>query len=509
MESSKVRLLPGVPDDDNRDYLPEKLKGTQFVVNENGNNSQPYPQGLREFHEKLTSMEGEDVWYEYVPESYDPAKKTPLVLSMHGGLMTGWGQAVYTSWTMMAERDGFIVVFPDAHYDRVWSVQWGKWNSGPDMTTDENPDENPPTLVMSPDNIAENRDVQMALALIEKMKEKYNIDEGRIYMQGMSMGNLMTALFARNYGNLLAGAAGSGCSTFPSLLYDEQGKIKNQAGPVPVWQSRPELNDIPPDKEESLRVNKENRLYWMALNGCDPVPQIKIEGEDNLAFYTGDKGDVVYLDIKNRDHGQTLDDAALIWDYFFSGLRREKDGSITRLPTVFPREGDKFALAFAADCAAAWQDNQVAPLGAKAVLWQKLKYHGLEGGQKVRGEYLCVPLRFLAQAFGASYETEEEGLRGVMTLKDGRVLQFARGSIGCVIDDVLRSMYCEALYREGELLVSVEWFCQYLFDLHVSSCDGVVYVTDHWAALSANMADLLKDLLKGQAAPEGFPEALL
>ena len=85
----------------------------------------------------------------------------------------------------------------------------------------------------------------------------------------------------------------------------------------------------------------------------------------------------------------------------------------------------------------------------------------------------------------------------VYALPDGRRLQFARGSIGCVIDNTLRSMYCEVLHRSGQLLVSVEWFCRYLYNLTVTECDGVVYVTDHFAELSANMADLIRDLLRG------------
>ncbi len=138
----------------------------------------------------------------------------------------------------------------------------------------------------------------MALALIEKMKGKYNIDDERIFMQGMSMGDLMTSMFARNFGNILAGAAGSGCATFLSLLYDENGNIKNKAGHLDIWQSRPELNDIPPNKVEALTVNKYNRYYWMRLNDCNPVPEISIIGEDNFAFYKGSKADVTYLDIK-------------------------------------------------------------------------------------------------------------------------------------------------------------------------------------------------------------------
>ena len=334
--TGKMILRPGTPDDDNREYLPEKIKGSDIVVNENGNNSQPYPERLKECHGVIADNI-EDEWYEYVPESYDPSKKTPLVLSMHGGLMTGWGQAIYTSWTMAADRDGFILVFPNASENRVWQVQWGKWESDPNAPGPDTNTETPDGIRQSPDNVDENHDVHLALGLIERMKEKYNIDAGRIFMQGMSMGNMMTSLFARNFGNVLAGAAGSGCASFLSLLFDENEKIKNRTGHLAVWQSRPELNDIPPEKGEALKVNKYNRLYWMRLNECGTLPEICIRGENNFAFYKGRKADLVYLDIKNRDHGQSFDDAALIWDYFFSGLRRESDGTIRNIGSVKER----------------------------------------------------------------------------------------------------------------------------------------------------------------------------
>ena len=95
-----------------------------------------------------------------------------------------------------------------------------------------------------------------------------------------------------------------------------------------------------------------------------------------------------------------------------------------------------------------------------------------------------------------------------MTLKDGRTLQFARGSIACVIDGHVRSMYCEALHREGELLVSAEWFCRYLFNWNVSECDGVLYAADHFSCLSLYMADLIRDILEEKPVPDHF-EAML
>lgn len=492
----EILLRAGTPDDNNREYLPEKIKGSDIVVNENGNNSQPYPPRLKEFHEALTPGGAPDTWYEYVPASYDSTQKTPLVVSLHGGMMTGWGQAIYTSWTMMAEVHGFIVAFPDACRKRVWCVKWGQWRFDGSDGTHEN-EAPPPEAAQAPDDDLENYDVQRILGVIRRMEQKYNIDPERIYLQGMSMGNLMTSLFARQFAHLLAGAAGSGCSTFTDQLFTPDGTLKNGGPCLPVWQSRPENNDIPPVKADSLYVNKYNRYYWMKRNGCSPIPQIRIEGENNLAFYHGQKADMVYLDIKNRDHGQTLDDAALVWNYLFSGTRRKADGTVVCGPGNLPRTGDSRALAVATDCTNAWVNNCIRPMTAAARPWEKLKYHGLNGGQKVKGRYCMVPLSLLAEFFGAALCYAADTLTAEMQLADGRRLQFARGSIGCLIDNDLRSMYCEALHREGQLLVSIEWFCRALFHMTVSECDGVVYATDHFAELSCNMADLIRDLLRG------------
>ena len=493
----KLHLRPGRPDDANREYLPESLRGSDLVVNENGNNSLVYPERLREVTGVLADG-AEDRWYEYVPESYDGTKRVPLVIGCHGGLMTGWGHAVYTSWTLLAEREGFICVFPDAHALRMWTVEgiFDNWDpaSAPDLP-----------IQKAPKDWRENHDMRYLEALIGLMEQKYSIDPGRVFMQGMSMGNFMTGMFARYRGELLAGAAGSGGPARPEMLFDPDGRVKNLGGPLAIWLSRPEKNGLPPGASyDEAVINKYDRFYWMLVNECDPIPQIRIEGEDNFAFYKGRKADLVYLDIKNRDHGQTLDEAFLYWDYLFSGVRKSPDGTVLMGETLKPRTGDAFALAFAPGRHSCWFENRIRTLPAAPVLWQKLKYHGLDGGQIVRGEYLCVPLRFLAEAFGAEYVFLDGGAAALLRFSDGREAQFARGSIGCLADESLRCMYCETLQREGELLVSVEWFCGFFFNCRVSACGGVVYVTDHFADLSFFMADLILDLLDGRALPTDF-----
>lgn len=494
--STKVKLLAGTPNDGNRDYLPLEIKGSDMVVNENGNNSQPYPQRLVEFHDELGGVKG--TWYEYVPGAFENEKNLPLVISAHGGLMTGWGQAIYTSWTYAAEKYGFICVFPDAYANTFFETEL--FAEEYEFRKEHHID-----LPYPPADVKDNHDCNFILGLIERMKEKYNIDPGRIFMQGMSGGNIFTHFFARHYGAVLAGAAGSGGPQSLSVLFNKDGSFRNWGGHLAIWQSRPEHNGFgmkTPQREAD--INKYNRFYWLKINQCDPIPEISIIGEDNFAFYKGEKADLVFLDIRNRDHGQALDEAYLYWEYLFSGTRRLPDGTILQGETIKPRKGDANAAAFQPGVAKVWWHNRVEALSQPPVKWQKLKYHGQGGKAIVRGEYLCVPLAFLARAAGAQYSPSEDGTTAVVTLKDGRELQFARGSIGCMIDDSLRCMSCEAIHRSGELLVSVEWFSHMILGWTVSEYNDVVYITDHHAELSFDMADLIKDLFRGFVLPDDY-----
>jgi poly(3-hydroxybutyrate) depolymerase len=485
----KLVILPGTPNDENRDYLPEAIKGSDMVVNENGNNSQVYPERLREFSEVL--LDGiEDTWYEYVPAIYNGSQSVPLVIPMHGGMMTGWGQAIYTSWTMVADREGFIVLFPNASTRRFWLVEYEKERIA-EATAKQ---DNGVYLNVPPENPDENHDMNMVLKLIDKMKAKYNIDAGRIFMQGMSMGNLMTSQFARYHGDVLAGKAGSAGPSSPGLLFDAQGKIINRAGPMAVWQMRAERDVVPPSFSGGTdTVVKKNRLYWRMINQCRTLPEIKIIGEDNLAFYRGGLADLVFRDVKNRDHGQPLDDAELVWDYLFSGVRRGEDGKIVHSDTLLPRKGDAYAIALAIGSAKAYVNNALISLSGPVFMHQKLKYHGQNGGALVRGEYFMVPVSFMARVLNAVSCVSPDGYSAELSLPDGRELQFARGSIGCVVDNLIHSMFCEAVFRNGELYVPIEWICKRLFNNHASVCDDVLYITDHDAALSINMAHIIRD----------------
>lgn len=100
----------------------------------------------------------------YVPKSYDRTKPAPLVITMHGA--AGWPvqQRDLSEWNELAEREGFIVVYPSG-LRRVWRV-----GRGPAMK----------------------RDVRFISDLIDKLQAEYNIDPTRIYANGISNGGAMS-----------------------------------------------------------------------------------------------------------------------------------------------------------------------------------------------------------------------------------------------------------------------------------------------------------------------------
>ena len=103
----------------------------------------------------------------YVPPSYDSRRSTPLVISMPGAGLWGAAQEAISRWDVVADREGFIVVYPT-----------GAKGGGPRIFHVE----------QTPDLA---KDVQFILDVIETLQSHYNIDPARIYANGLSNGGGM------------------------------------------------------------------------------------------------------------------------------------------------------------------------------------------------------------------------------------------------------------------------------------------------------------------------------
>ena len=466
----QIKLLPGRPM--TGPHQLDGLRSSGYIANDIGGNTQVYPQKLQECRESLVG-DSENVWYEYIPDSYDGTQDVPLVISCHGGGMDGWGQCIFTSWTMVAERENFIAVFPTASENKAWKAGFG----AEPIDADNNPD------------------ILFVCALIEHLKKKYRIDTARIYMQGMSMGDLMTMQFSRVHGNLLAGAANAAGPTSPIGLFDEDGKLKEYLCPVPVYQFRGEMDGISIFPSMSrAEVNTANREFWKQINGCRQLPEISIVGYNNIAYYKGDQADLIYRDEKYRGHGQSLDDAEYAWRYLFSGSRRLQSGELVREEPLERPNGDRDAIALAEGKANAYLDNKRVKLEEKPYI-AELKATKMGTGEVLETyRYLYVSVSTLCRLFDMTCDTD--GKTAVMTAKDGWTLQVASESIGCVIDNRLYSMSRQCESHDGTLFVPVRWFAETVFGRFVTELDGALYISDHIGYMTHDMAIILKEILE-------------
>lgn len=118
----------------------------------------------------------------HVPDSYDRAKPTPLVISMHALATWPAQQANLSRWNRLADENGFIVVYPSgSRFPKMWHTI----DPGPGLE----------------------RDVRFIAELIDTLRSAYNIDPARIYANGMSNGGGMAFVLSCSLSDQVAAVA--------------------------------------------------------------------------------------------------------------------------------------------------------------------------------------------------------------------------------------------------------------------------------------------------------------
>lgn len=211
------------------------------------------------FHDDDTSLGLEDgiarSWVEYVPKrvaaSTDPV---PLVFYFHGINCMGRYGVEQSGWADIAERDGFIAVFPDATIEQ----RWNGWF-----------DDRLPS------------DVDFVMALIEHMNEIHPIDCSRIYLSGFSMGSMFSNALAAAFPEKFAGvvACNGPMMTYAQTL-DEAipGTLMMQKAPALV-----EIRDYNARSEDVTPLHKLADAKWAKLRYKMPFVQF-IGLIDNVGF---------------------------------------------------------------------------------------------------------------------------------------------------------------------------------------------------------------------------------
>ncbi len=154
----------------------------------------------------------------FVPKDYDSSKSYPLVLCLHGAGERGTDNEIPISKHSLAiswanpnlqKKYPSIIVAPQCPKKKKWSyVDWGK---GP----------------YSIDTIPVGKEMLTVLNLLDTLLNKFNIDENRQYVTGLSMGGYATWDIITRYPDRFAAAipmSGAGDPTKVILFKD-----------LPIW----------------------------------------------------------------------------------------------------------------------------------------------------------------------------------------------------------------------------------------------------------------------------------
>ena len=250
----------------------------------------------------------------YVPESYNPATPTPLVISLHGFAEWPAHQMQISRWNDLARQHGFIVVYPcGTEIPLRWRI-YGFSGNDTDLM----------------------EDVTFISDLIDKLDTEYNLDHTRIYANGLSNGGGMAITLACKLPERIA-AVGSVAGAYPFSVSECQ-----PSRPVPTIVFHGIADPIVPYLGGQARASGFSMPSipdWVAdlaqYNGCvnDPVNLPAVGDVHGIQFTDcASNSDVVFYTIEGGGHswpgggslpkmiaGNTnhdIDATELMWDFF-------------------------------------------------------------------------------------------------------------------------------------------------------------------------------------------------
>ncbi len=105
----------------------------------------------------------------YIPKSYKPTQRTPIVLNFHGVNSNAWQQQFISDMNAVADKKGFITVHPEGRSN--------SWNGG---------------LCCSPaSSLLKSKDVDFVRKMLDYIEGKLCIDKKRVFAAGLSNGAYM------------------------------------------------------------------------------------------------------------------------------------------------------------------------------------------------------------------------------------------------------------------------------------------------------------------------------
>jgi len=216
----------------------------------------------------------------HLPKGYSNKNKPyPLLFLFHGNPSKGWQMKLYTGMNKTANKNNFIVVYPDA-LDKRWSYNNCK---------------------------KVDADIRFINSLLKKLKSKYRIDSSRIYFSGMSGGGFFLSVLASAIPEKIAAMSiVAGNTIDPRYICDE----KESKTSIPLLLIHGTSDGLYNGREGIFSVDQTIE-FWIKLNQCDTIPIIEnipdINKKDNssvlkIQYLSKIDKDVMFYKIENGGH---------------------------------------------------------------------------------------------------------------------------------------------------------------------------------------------------------------
>lgn len=203
-------------------------------------------------------------WYTYIPESAKTSTDpVPIVIDLHGNGGCAVLHALYSGWASIAEKQGFIMVWPSGNIDAS-RTDAQCWEAGECCCSYES---------IFDDSIDDTGFLRQVISnTVDSASDKVAIDTKRIYFAGHSNGCVMSQTMAALASDLVAAVC---ChSGFPAFSEDD---MSSDYQPTPILNIHGDLDAVAPyDKWMLLSITMtgdvENAVdafeFWGDINGC-------------------------------------------------------------------------------------------------------------------------------------------------------------------------------------------------------------------------------------------------
>ena len=178
----------------------------------------------------------------FVPKSITPGKAAPLVVMLHGCTQDPDQFATGTRMNLLAEKEGFLVLYPDqprtAHMLKCWS-----WFAPAHQQRGKG---EPAQIV----------------GMVEQVARKHAVDKGAVFAAGISAGGAMAGILGATYPDVFAAVGVHSGLEYGAASSEMEGRAAMSAGG--------------PDPDAAG-----HKAYKAAAGHARPVPTIVFHGADD------------------------------------------------------------------------------------------------------------------------------------------------------------------------------------------------------------------------------------